>query len=194
MTQDDDITGQLRRWHEGDDEALNRLFQQTYEELKEIAHRHFRGEYRQVTLQPTVLLHEVYLRMHRHQTPLLDNRQRFYGFAAHVMRQVLVDIARSRSRDKRGNGLILLSLEDHEPGRLADLDTLLAMDQALTHLAKLDPAKSRVLELWYFGGLSSQEIAQVQNVSRATAKRWLRSAKLWVLSYLPQTHGAPATG
>ncbi|CAM2010303.1 ECF-type sigma factor [Acanthopleuribacter pedis] len=194
MRFDCDVTGYLRQWHEGDEDALNQLFHQTYQELKVIARSQFRGEHRQVTLQPTALLHEVYLRLHRHQTPLLANRQRFFSFAAHVMRQVLVDLARARGSDKRGNGLVPVALEDHEPSRPTDPDTLLAIDQALSHLAELDPDKSRVLELWYFGGLTSNEIAQIQNVSRATAKRHLRAAKLWVLAYLPKTAGNPVAG
>lgn len=192
MTESFDITGRLRRWHDGDPDALNELFQDTYRDLKALAVNGFRAEQRQVTLQPTVLLHEVYLRLHRHRTPLLESRTQFFGFAAHVMRQVLVDLARSRGREKRGGAVVTEVLEESQAGRRIDLDTLLAVDQALLHLARLDPDKSRALEMWYFGGLSSGEIARITEVSQATAKRQLRAAKMWVISYLPQKTGAVA--
>lgn len=183
-----DITGHLDRWSQGDPAALNELFQMVYHHLKHLAESCFRREQHQVTLQPTIVLHELYLRLAKGSPLAFEHREQFFGFASRIMRQVLVDHARARKRVKRGSGIVFNPLEEDQVGQKAiDYETLLAFDQALNKLTQIDPDKSQILEMWYFGGMSSTEIAQVQDISRATAKRQIRAAKLWILSHLPQS-------
>ena len=132
------------------------------------------------TLQPTALVHEAYLRLAGHGAPEWKDRARFLGVAAHVMRQVLIDHARARKRGKRGAGQALVRLEDAGPiGDHADVD-LIALDDALGLLERVDAQQHRIVELRYFGGLSIEETARVLGISPATVKRDWRLAKGWL--------------
>jgi RNA polymerase sigma factor (TIGR02999 family) len=175
-----EVTRLLLEWKGGDAAALERLLPLVYAELRRIAARHLRHERPGHTLQPTALVHEAYLRLV--SAPELEWRDRahFFGVAARLMRQILVDHARARQRAKRGGEVRKVSLDEAPEARVtADVD-LLALDEALERLAELDPQQSRVVELRYFGGLTIEETAEVVGVSPATVKREWTLAKAWL--------------
>ena len=175
-----DATELLRAWSEGDEAALNELVPLVERELHRLARAHMRRERRSHTLQATALVNEVFLRLAQSPAPRWQNRGHFVGVAARLMRQVLVDHARSRGSRKRGGGVRRVPLENAplitpEP----ELDVL-AVDRALDAFAKIDPRKSRVVELRFFGGLSVDETADLLGISVETVKRDWRVAKLWL--------------
>ena len=173
------ITDLLHRTQRGDRDALEQLSALVYHELRRIAARSMRGERPGHTLQPTALVNEAILRLIGADVPWQD-RAHFYAVAARQMRNILVDHARSRSRDKRGAAAAHVSLE--EAGEIATpLDgDLVALDDALKDLAKFDRRKHDMVELHYFGGLSIDETAQVTGVSPKTVQRELRLAESWL--------------
>lgn len=177
------VTLLLRKWGEGDPSALRDLTPLVYHELRLLADSCLRRERPDHTLQPTALIHEAYLRL-VDQSQAFESRKHFYGVAAHLMRNILVDHARSRGADKRGGGAEKLPLEAAKllaPQR--DID-LLALDEALTRLAAFDERKSRAVELRYFGGLGVEEAADVLGISIATFRRELRFAENWLFREL----------
>ncbi|MCG8460166.1 MAG: sigma-70 family RNA polymerase sigma factor [Holophagales bacterium] len=180
-----EVTRLLRSWHEGDDEALEQLVPLVYDELRCLADRHLRGESQALTLQPTALVHEAYLR-------LVDlrlewrGRVHFFAVAAGIMRRILVDLARVRQRQKRGGGQrprSLTELDLAEPAGWGRPD-LTVLDEALEQLEARDARKARAVELRYFAGLTNDEIAEVLDISRPTVERDLRMAKAWLSSHL----------
>jgi RNA polymerase sigma factor (TIGR02999 family) len=176
---DDDLTGLLRAWGDGDREAGERLIPLVYDELRRQAARHLRRERREHTLRPTALVHEAYLRLAGQRAPW-RNRAQFFGVAARVMRRILVDHARGHGAAKRGGSWCRVGLEeDTAVARPRDLEVL-ALEAALADLAGLDPDKARLVELRYFGGLSLEEAASVLEVSPSTATREWRMAKAWL--------------
>lgn len=175
-----DVTGLLVDWSRGDDQALERLMPLVVDELRHLARSHFRREPDGHTLQPTALVNEVYLRLTDQRQVQWDNRSQFFAFAATLMRRVLVDHAKARHTAKRGGNVRKVSLQDviglTEP---QDVD-LLALDDALSALAGIDPRQSRIVELRFFAGLTHEEIADVLHVSVSTVKREWRTARLWL--------------
>ena len=174
-----DVTRFLLEWSRGDESALDRLTPLVYRELHHLASRFLNAERRNHTLQPTALVHEAYVRLMEGDPPEWDSRGHFYAFAARLMRQVLVDYARRHGAAKRAGGT-KFPIEHATfiaPERTADL---LALDLALTELAKLDERKSRILELRYFSGMRVEETAKVINLSVATIRRELRMAEAWL--------------
>ncbi len=175
-----EVTRLLLEWKGGDAAALDRLLPLVYAELRRIAARHLRHERPGHTLQPTALVHEAYLRLVSAPELEWQDRAHFFGVAARLMRQILVDHARARQRAKRGGEVRKVSLDEAPEARVtADVD-LLALDEALGRLADLDPQQSRVVELRYFGGLTTEETAEVVGVSPATVKREWTLAKAWL--------------
>ena len=175
-----DATELLRAWAEGDQAALNELVPLVERELHRLARAYMRRERQDHTLQATALVNEVFLRLAHTANPRWQDRAHFVGIAARLMRQVLVDHARSRGYRKRGGGVLRVALDDAllitpEP----ELDVL-AVDRALEAFAKIDPRKSQVVELRFFGGLSVEETADVLGLSVETIKRDWRVAKLWL--------------
>jgi RNA polymerase sigma-70 factor, ECF subfamily len=173
-----DVTGLLAKWANGDQQALRDLTPIVYKELRQLAASYLRRESQGHTLQPTALVHEAYLRLVNQQDSRFENRSHFFGVAARLMRQILVDHARRRNAGKRGG--INISMEgvpciSQERGR-----DLLALDSSLDALEKLDARKSKAIELRYFAGLSMDEIAQVLQVSAVTVRRDLRTAEAWL--------------
>ncbi len=151
-----------------------------YKELRRVAAACLRRERPNHTLQPTALVHEAYLRLAAQGQPDWNDRTQFLAVASHLMREILIDYARRRNREKRGGGIPLIPLED--AGELAangEVD-LLALDEALNGLDRIDPQQRRIVELRYFGGLSIEETAQVLSISPATVKRDWRTAKAWL--------------
>ena len=177
----EDVTRLLVQWSGGDREALDRLVPFIYGELHRIAERQFRRERVDNTLQPTALVNELYLRLIKQSGVNWKNRSQFFGIAAKIMRQVLVDRARERNATKRGSGNYKLDLTDvgDIPEKTETLE-LLALDQALERLASFDEQQTRIVEMRFFGGLSIEETAEAMGISRATVKRDWALAKAWL--------------
>ena len=175
-----EITELLRNWRCGDRAAMDKLLPIVYDELRRLAAGFFRRERPNHTLQATALVHEAYLRLVDQSRVGWENRAHFFGSAAHLMRQILVDHARSHNAAKRGGGEIKVSLaEDMALAGPRELD-LIALDAALDELAALDEQQSRIVEMRFFGGLSIEETAQVLGVAPSTVKRDWNTAKAWL--------------
>jgi RNA polymerase sigma factor (TIGR02999 family) len=186
-----DVTSLLVAWSEGDKAALALLVPRIYAELHRLAHHHMRAERRGGLLQTTALVNEAYLRLVDTRRIRWESRAHFLGVAAQAMRRVLVDAARARGARKRGGAESPVVLDEGllaAPGRSA---SLLALDDALTALASVDPRKSQVVELRYFAGLSVAETAAVLGVSAETVQRDWRVAKAWLLRELSGRGSAP---
>ena len=174
------ITQLLEQWGRGDQQALARLTPLVYAELRRLATRHLRRERPDHTLQSTALVNEAYLKLVGQHSIRWQNRAHFFGIAAQLIRRILVDYARTRLAEKRGSSAPKLSLEDvPESAANRDLD-LVALDDALEDLAKIDARQSRVVELRFFAGLSVEETAEVMQMSPATVKREWTAAKAWL--------------
>ena len=169
----------LAKWRAGDQESLCRLMPLVYGELRRIAHRHLRKERPDHTLQTTALVHEAYLCLMKQQPMDFQNREHFFAVSATLMRQILIQYARRRNAAKRsgGNKLTLDSATTLFPNLNVDL---IALDDALHELAKLDAQQSRVVELRFFAGLSIEETSRVLGVSPATVKRDWSTARVWL--------------
>jgi RNA polymerase sigma factor (TIGR02999 family) len=179
MSSSHEVTRLLHEWARGDETALEALTPLVYAELRRLAESYLRREGPGHTLQPTALVHEAYLRFVDQTPPTWENRSHFYGVAARLMRQILVDHARRRHAGKRaGRKVSLEEVVSLDHGRAADL---LALDAALNALEPVDPRKCRAVELRYFGGLSMEEIARALEISPITARRDLRAAEAWLL-------------
>jgi len=179
-----DVTSLLVAWSEGDEAALALLVPRIYAELHRLAHHHMRAERSGRTLQTTALVNEAYLRLVDTRRIRWESRAHFLGVAAQAMRRVLVDAARARGARKRGGAESPVVLDEAllaAPERSA---SLLALDDALTALASVDPRKSQMVELRYFAGLSVAETATVLGVSPETVHRDWRVAKAWLLREL----------
>jgi RNA polymerase sigma-70 factor, ECF subfamily len=177
-----EVTHLLARWAEGDRAALDALTPIVYGELRKIADAFLRRERSGHTLQPTALVHEAWLRLMKQDQPSFDHRKQFYALAAQMMRRILVDHARAVNAEKRGGGADKTDLdEDHAvdigAGRIVEF---LALDQALTQLARVSARQAQVIELRYFGGLNLEEISGLLGVSTATISREQRSAEAWL--------------
>lgn len=174
------VTRLLRRYGAGDDDALQPLMELVVPELHRIAAAQFRRESRAITLQPTALVNEYYLRLVGAKEVDWEDRSQFLGFAARVMRQILVDHARRRGAEKRGGGEAPVTLTDASSGSESRVVDLLALDAALQRLARLDPRQHQVAELRYFVGLTVEEIAGLLGVGTATVKRDWSHARAWL--------------
>jgi RNA polymerase sigma factor (TIGR02999 family) len=178
------VTQLLLAWSDGDNEALEKLMPLVYGELKLLAERRLRRERSGHTLEPTALVHEAYLKLIDQKQARWRNRAHFFAIAAQAMRRILVDHARARQSEKRGGGDQKLSFDEAIDVSDQRVNQMVALDDALEALAELDPQKSRVVELKYFGGLSLEEIAEALGVSRATVIREWRMAKAWLYGEL----------
>jgi RNA polymerase sigma factor (TIGR02999 family) len=174
------VTALLGEWSRGNEGALNQLLPLVYAELRRMAARQLRRERSNHTLQPTALVHEVYLRLVDQRQVDWQDRAHFLGVAARVMRRILVDHARRHGARKRGDGVQCVSLGVvEEPAASSDLPVL-ALDQVLSRLETADPDLARIVELRAFGGLTIDEAAHVLKVSPSTAKRDWRTARAWL--------------
>ena len=172
------VSNLLANWRAGDDEALREALPLVYDELRRIAHRHLQKERPGHTLQSTALVHEAYLRLEKQGAARFENREHFLAICAQLMRQILVDHARSRKAGRRDGGL-RLTLDEALVWQSRDLD-LVALDDALHELAKLNPQQSRIVELRFFGGLSLEETSRAMNLSPTTVKKHWAMARLWL--------------
>jgi RNA polymerase sigma factor (TIGR02999 family) len=180
------VTELLVASHKGDPEALNKLLPLVYDELRRVAERYLRRERPDHTLQATALVHEAYIRLIDQDVPW-QNRAHFFGIAAEMMRRILIDHARGLQAAKRGSGGIKLPLDDVlnlSDERAADL---IVLDEALKALAEIDPQKSRIVELRFFGGLSIEETAEVLGLGTATIIRQWKLAKAWLYREVSKT-------
>jgi RNA polymerase sigma factor (TIGR02999 family) len=175
-----DVTGLLQDWRGGDEAALEKLTRLVYDELRRLANRYLRGERRNHTLQGTALVHEAYMRLVGYTELEWQNRAHFFGVAARIMRQILIDHARKHQSDKRGGGRENLPLDEAAVFSTERPESLVALDDALEALAEVDPQKSRVIELRYFGGLGIEEISEVTGLSISTVRRHMRLAEAWL--------------
>ena len=180
----DDVTGLLIEWGQGDKAALDRLTPLVYDEIRRIAHRYVQREREGQTLQTTALVNEAYLRLAGSANVSWQNRAHFFAVTAQVMRRILIDHARRRHYVKHGGETqrVVLEVASKEAALMSQprASELLALDEALDGLAKLDPRKARVVELRYFGGLSIEETAKVLEVSPMTVRRDWRAAKAFL--------------
>jgi RNA polymerase sigma-70 factor (ECF subfamily) len=176
----DNLTGLLIEWRQGDKAALDKLTPFVYDELRRIAHRYVQRERNGHTLETTALVNEAYLRLAGQKKIEWQNRAHFFAVTAQVMRHILIDHARRRHYAKHGGDVRQVSLEVAETMSQERASELVALDEALDELAKLDPRKSRVVELRYFGGLDLEETADVLEVSLMTVRRDWRAAKAWL--------------
>jgi RNA polymerase sigma factor (TIGR02999 family) len=182
----DEITRLLAEWSEGAPAALERLTPLVYQELRKLARAYLRNERAGHTLQPTALIHEAYMRLSGQKLPDWQGRKHFYGVAAQLMRQVLVEHARARAAIKRGGDDQKLPLEEIVGLPEQRAAELVALDDALTNLADFDPRKARVIELRFFGGMTEQETAHALGISVATVRRDMRLAEAWLRQQISQ--------
>jgi RNA polymerase sigma factor (TIGR02999 family) len=183
-----DVTGLLNAWCEGDPAALDLLVPLVYAELRRVARRQMRAGRHGAVLETTALIHEAYLKLIDVHDVRWQNRAHFFAISATLMRQILVDTVRARNAGKRGGDVPHIALDEAVvpgPDRGA---TIVALDDALNALARVDPRKSQVVELRYFGGLSVEETAEVLKVSDRTVLRDWAVAKLWLGRELGHSH------
>jgi len=180
MTPPEQVTQLLIEWKSGNKAAMDLLVPIVYDELRHLAQKYLRDERAAATLQPTALVNEAYLRLVAQRMPDWESRSHFFGVAAHLMRQVLVDHARRHRSGKRGSGLPKASLDEVLGFGVEKSNDIVALDDALNTLAEMDERKSKIVELRYFGGFSVEETAQALNVSTATVGREQRMAEAWL--------------
>ena len=179
-----DVTRLLHEWQNGDRAALDRLVPRVYEELRAIASRHLRREWRGGALQTTALVNEAYLKLVDQRRVRWQNRAHFFAVSAQMMRRILVEFARRRHREKRGGDAVQVTLHDALSVSADKAPDLVALDDALSAMTEMDPRMSQVVELRFFGGLSVEETAEVLKISPETVMRDWKSAKVWLLREL----------
>ena len=175
-----DITKILKSAKLGDQDARASLVQAAYEELRRLAGVQMRKERQDHTLTATALVNEVSLRMLNEADVPIDNRNQFFGYAARAMRNLLIDHARTKGRQKRGGNQKKVEFQEAVVACQEQRDDLLALNDALESLSELEPRQAQVVELRYFGGLSNQEVADSLGISLATVKRDWHVAKSWL--------------
>ncbi len=190
----EEITGLLAAWHGGEDEALQRLIPVVYPELRRIARRHLKRRSPDHTLESAALANEAYLKLIQARGLHCENRSHFFAVCAQMIRHILVDHARKQQSAKRGGGAERLPLEETLLGTRARGVEVLALDDALVSLSKIDPRKSRVVELRFFGGLTVEETAGVLEVSPETVMRDWKMAKAWLHRELARAASPQTTG
>jgi RNA polymerase sigma factor (TIGR02999 family) len=182
-----DATTLLLAWRQGDEAALGELITVVYQELRRLAHRYMAGQRAGHTLQTTALVHETYLRLVDCRRVRWHDRTHFLAVAATLMRRILVDYARSRNANKRDGAAQYVSLDENLEFAPAKGAHLIALDECLEQLAAIDHRKSKVVELKFFGGLETAEVAEVLGVSEPTVLRDWKLAKVWLLRELSRT-------
>lgn len=180
MPSNKEVTQILLDWSNGDKAALDRLMPVVYSELRRLANRYMRRERPGQTLQTTALVHEAYVRLVDYKNMRWQDRAHFYAVAAQVMRRILVDRARARNAAKRGDAARRVSLAEADAVSNEQAADILDLDQALKELEELDPRKSQIIELRFFGGLNIDETAEVLGISPTTVQREWRSARAWL--------------
>jgi len=178
------VTQLLREWSDGNDVALEQLMPLVYDELRSMAKRYMSGQNKGHTFQTTELIHEAYLKLAGAEKQDWKNRAHFFGVAALAMRHILVNYALSKQSQKRGGDRQRVTLNDNSVVSMERSEEIVALDEALKGLERLDARKGRVVELRYFGGLSIEETASILKVSHQTVQRDWRFAKSWLMREL----------
>lgn len=181
-----EVTALLQQWRGGDREALDELMPIVYAELRRLAGRCLRSDRREHTLRATALVHEAYLQLMDADVGWQD-RAHFYAVAARILRRILVQYARTRNRQKRGGGEAPIALEEAVLVAPEAASTVLELDEALQRLSELDPRKSDIIQLLFFGGLTYDETAAALEISPATVHRELKLAKAWLYREMAQS-------
>ena len=184
-----EITQLLAEWSDGNQAALDQLYPLVYNELRRLAHGYLRRERKGHTLQTTALINEAYLRLVDQEHVHWANRSHFFGISAQIMRRILIDHARRYNYAKRGGGAQRISLDEAAVVAKQRGQALLMLDEALKSLAKIDPRRSQVVELRYFGGLNNEEIAGVLKISENTVTRDWNMARAWLYQELSGSAG-----
>jgi len=174
------VSALLAQWQAGDEEAMRTLVPLVYDELRRLAHRYLQKERPDHTLQSTALVHEAYVRLVKQEGGKFQNRAHFFAICAQLMRQILIEYARSQRAAKRDRGQKVTLNDEVALVKKSRSVDLVALDEALEGLAKLDAQQSRIVELRFFGGLSIEETSQVLGISPATVKRDWSTAKAWL--------------
>ncbi len=178
--QEHEITQLLAEWSDGNQNALDDLYPLVYDELHRLARRYMSKERKGHTLQTTALINEAYVRMVDQRNVRWANRSHFFAISAQIMRRILIDHARRQAYAKRGGGARQVSLDETAMVVQGDLSEFLRLDEALKSLAEMDPRRSQVVELKYFGGLNNDEIAEVLKISKNTVIRDWNMARAWL--------------
>jgi len=174
------VTQLLQEWSVGDPKALEQLMALVFDDLRQMARRHFQREAPDHTLQPTALVSELFFRLQGQRVVQWQNRKQFFAIAAMLMRRILVDYAKGRHAKKRGEGVVKVPLEKAlDVAEAKNLD-LGALDDALSRLAELDPRQAQIVEMRFFAGLKHEEIAELLGVSLSTVKREWNTARIWL--------------
>ena len=189
MPDDEPITMLLHRFAAGDKSAIDRLVPLLYPELRKLARSYMHNEKVGHTLQPTALVHQAYMKLVKQDQGDFRSRAHFLGVAAHIMRQILIDHARVRDAEKRGGKAAKLSLERMDIASADRPPLILAVDEALTELARTDALKGQLIEMRFFGGLTAEESAEVLNIPVIEVRWHLRVAQAWLLRELNQEFG-----
>ena len=192
MSESQDVTLLLSALTRGDDGAASKLIPVVYDELRRLAGSYMRRERVDHTLQATALVHEAYLKLVEQRSVNWQSRAHFVGVAAQLMRRILIEHARGHLRQKRGGEQKKVSLDEAFVFSKQQADELLAVDDSLNRLAKIDPRQARGVEMRFFGGLSVEEAAEVLGVSPKTIKRDWSVAKAWLYADLKERHGIDA--
>ena len=192
MSDPHDVTVLLSALTRGEEDAAGKLIPVVYDELRRLAASYMRRERQDHTLQATALVHEAYLKLIEQRSVSWQSRAHFFGVAAQLMRRILIDHARGHLRQKRGGEHKKVSLDDALAFSEQQSAELLAVDESLERLAKLDGRQARIVELRFFGGLSVEEAAEVLGVSPKTVKRDWSVAKAWLYADLKERHGIDA--
>lgn len=191
MPQEQPITVLLQEVAAGDKRALDSLVPLLYPELKRLARAYMRGENPAHTLQPTALVNEAYARLVKQDHPDYQSRAHFMGVAAQIMRQILIDHARTRKAEKRGGGVVDLSLEEAAEVGVQRSVTIIAIDDALAELERTDKIKAQLIEMRFFGGMTAEESAEVLKMPVAEVRRHLRVGQAWLQRELDRTTDDP---
>jgi RNA polymerase sigma-70 factor (ECF subfamily) len=189
---DSQLTILLQRLESGDRHAIDAVIPMVYDELKKLARSHLRRELGSSPLETTALVHEAFLKLANGRHPTYENRAHFFGIASRLMRQVLVDSARTRAAEKRGAGLQVALADVHDLGSKPDR-SVLAVDDALSELERIDPRKARLIEMRFFGGMTADESAVVLSESVHVVRRELRLAQAWLRKELAVSERRNAT-
>lgn len=180
MSGDDDVSRILRESPPGDRRALDLVFSVVYDELRRLAHANLASQPRGQTIRTTVLIHEAYLKLADQTGAHFPSRSHFFAYAARVMRNILVDHARSRGAGKRGGGMQAVTLDERDLPIQTQADLVVGIDEALTRLGALDERLARVVECRFFGGMTENETAAVLGVTERTVRRdWIK-ARTWL--------------
>jgi len=178
----------LAAWSKGDPDALNKVIPLVYAELHRIARRAWSQQPHNNTLQPTALINEAYLKLANVENATFQDRCHFFAVASSAMRQILVNHAKSRLTEKRGGGRVNVSLDEVQPAVHQEAAEIVALHEALESLQTVDPRKSKVVEMRYFGGLSVEETAEAMGVSVRTVNRDWRLARSWLIREMNREH------